>query len=680
MGAESKETKLERIWEPLTIGSTKVKNRIMMTAMGVFYGEDNILSDRHISYYKARAEGGAGLIITEQQAGHRLSKGSFYDGCTAWENRAIPQYAKLAEAVHEYDGRLFVQLFAAGVHDKGNMIFDEWHPLWGVSDIPSIYHKEVPHIVDKKDILDLQEGFAKSACNVKAAGLDGAELHAAHSYMLGQFLSPAYNNRTDEYGGSNANRCRFILETAEKVREKAGTKFTLGVRLSFEEFLGEAGTTAELGEEQVEIFSRSGLFDFINISAGSYHTFGAAVPPMGTPSMINMPFGEIAKRVAGNRTRVFLAGRITDLYQAEEILNANSADMVALTRAHFADAHLVKKTQEGRESEIRRCIGANECISRIFDQRPAACIVNPSTGRERNGWDHSKLKKLSESQQKTFIVIGGGIGGLHFAATASERGHKVSIYEKQSEIGGHVLNYAKLPGKERWLDLIEDVGNRCKINGVNIICDKELSPEDISKMAFDELIIATGASWRKDGRTPYMPGIESIAGHNQDNVYNIEEALKLILKNKEVLGKKILMVDESGSYMPLAVAKELLSKKSIEVHMCTPEPRVGIEAYKTLELMQIMPDLEAMGINIYSETNLQNISGGDITLKSIWGTKTIILEDVSSIVFSTFRKSNNEIFYSNILQGMNMHLIGDAMAPRRPAQVIYEAEELGRKV
>ena len=306
MSELSRADHLDQVWDTIKIGSVQIGNRIMMTAMGVFYGENNILSDRHINYYEERAKGGIGLMITEQQAGHRLSKGSFYDGCTAWEKRCIPQYAKLADAVHKNGAKQFVQLFAAGVHDKGNMIFDDWHPLWGVSDIPSIFHKEMPHVVDQSDINDLIKGFTEAAQNVKISGIDGIELHAAHSYMLGQFLSPTYNKRTDSYGGSNKKRCQFIIEVADSIRSYVGPEFVIGVRLSFEEFLGDAGTTAEQGEEQVDILSRTGLFDFINISAGGYHTFASAVPPMGSPAGSNIPFGKIAKRVVGNRSKVFI--------------------------------------------------------------------------------------------------------------------------------------------------------------------------------------------------------------------------------------------------------------------------------------------------------------------------------------------------------------------------------------
>ena len=190
-------SELRLVWEPMEIGSTRVKNRIMMTAQTTLLGKDNVLGDRHIEFFRERAKGGAALFITEQQAGHRLSKGSFFEGCSAWEKRAIPQYAKLADAVHEHGARQFIQLFGCGVHDKGTMIMDEWHPLWGVSKMPSIVHHEIPMVMEQEHVDDVVKGFGESALNVKVAGCDGVELHAAHSYLLGQFLSPAFNDRTD---------------------------------------------------------------------------------------------------------------------------------------------------------------------------------------------------------------------------------------------------------------------------------------------------------------------------------------------------------------------------------------------------------------------------------------------------------------------------------------------------
>ena len=294
-------SELRLVWEPMEIGSTHVKNRIMMTAQTTLLGKDNVLGDRHIEFFRERAKGGAALFITEQQAGHRLSKGSFFEGCSAWEKRAIPQYAKLADAVHEHGARQFIQLFGCGVHDKGTMIMDEWHPLWGVSKMPSIVHHEIPMVMEQEHVDDVVKGFGESALNVKVAGCDGVELHAAHSYLLGQFLSPAFNDRTDRYGGSVRKRCQVLLEIGEAVRAQVGDAFTVGVRLSFDEFMGDVGITPDQTEEQLEILSTSGLFDFFNISGGGYYTLAPRGRPDGCGERLHAPLREAGQGGGGQQ-------------------------------------------------------------------------------------------------------------------------------------------------------------------------------------------------------------------------------------------------------------------------------------------------------------------------------------------------------------------------------------------
>ena len=451
---------LRLVWEPLEIGATRVKNRIMMTAQTTLYGKDNILGDRHIAYYRERAKGGAALFICEQQAAHRLSKGSFFEGCSAWDKRAIPQYARLADAVHEHGARQFIQLFGCGVHDKGTMIMDEWHPLWGVSSLPSVVHNDIPLIMEQQHIDDLVTGFGESALNVKVAGCDGVELHAAHSYLLGQFLSPVYNDRTDRYGGSVRNRCRILIEIGEAIRERAGDALTVGVRLSFDEFLGDAGITPDQAEEQLEILSSSGLFDFFNISGGAYHTLHFGVAPMSVKQGFMIPFGKRAKAVVGNRAKVFFVGRIIDLRQAEQALADGAADMVAMTRAQMAEPHLVKKTLEGREREIRRCMGANECVARLFDNRQAACVVNPTVGREAR-WGSGTLRPVAPDEAKTLVVVGGGLAGMKTAEVAGRRGHRVVLPEREDRLGGHLNLLLGLPTRND----AQGVGHRHRQSG-----------------------------------------------------------------------------------------------------------------------------------------------------------------------------------------------------------------------
>ena len=460
-------SELRLVWEPMEIGSTHVKNRIMMTAQTTLLGKDNVLGDRHIEFFRERAKGGAALFITEQQAGHRLSKGSFFEGCSAWEKRAIPQYAKLADAVHEHGARQFIQLFGCGVHDKGTMIMDEWHPLWGVSKMPSIVHHEIPMVMEQEHVDDVVKGFGESALNVKVAGCDGVELHAAHSYLLGQFLSPAFNDRTDRYGGSVRKRCQVLLEIGEAVRAQVGDAFTVGVRLSFDEFMGDVGITPDQTEEQLEILSTSGLFDFFNISGGGYYTLHRAVAPMGVENGFMLPFAKRAKAVVGNRAKVFAVGRIVDLHQAEQALAEGATDMVAMTRAQMAEPHLVKKTREGRQKEIRRCMGANECVARLFDNRQVTCAVNPSVGREAR-WGSDTLQPVAPEDAKSIVVVGGGLAGMKTAAVAGSRGHWVVLLEREECLGGHLNLLMELPTRKEWGTAIDNLVRAMDVAGVDV--------------------------------------------------------------------------------------------------------------------------------------------------------------------------------------------------------------------
>ena len=202
-------------------------------------------------------------------------------------------------------------------------------------------------VMEQEHIDDIVREFGEAALNVKVSGCDGVELHAAHSYLLGQFLSPVHNDRTDRYGGSVRNRCQILLEIGESVRAQVGDGFTVGVRLSFDEFLGEAGITPDQAEEQLEILSTTGLFDFFNISGGGYYTLHHAVAPMDVKNGFMLPFAKRAKAVVGNRAKVFVVGRIVDLHQAEQAIAEGTTDMVAMTRAQMAEPHLVEEDARG---------------------------------------------------------------------------------------------------------------------------------------------------------------------------------------------------------------------------------------------------------------------------------------------------------------------------------------------
>ena len=676
VGEATSESELRLVWEPLEIGSTRVKNRIMMTAQSTLYGRDNVLGDRHIEFFRERAKGGAALFITEQQAGHRISKGSFFEGCSAWEKRAIPQYAKLADAVHEHGARQFVQLFGCGVHDKGTMIMDEWHPLWGVSKTPSIVHNEIPLVMEQEHIDEVVREFGESALNVMVSGCDGVELHAAHSYLLGQFLSPAYNDRTDAYGGSVRKRCQIVLEIGEAVRARVGSDFTVGVRLSFDEFLGEAGITPDQAEEQLDVLSSSGLFDFFNISGGAYHTLHHAVAPMNVEGGFMIPFAGRAKAVVGNRAKVFTVGRIIDLHQAERALADGATDMVAMTRAQMAEPHLVRKTREGREKEIRRCMGANECVARLFDNRQVTCAVNPSVGREAR-WGSGTLQPVAAADAKSIVVVGGGIAGMKTAAVAGSRGHRVRLLEREERLGGHLNLLLRLPTRKEWGIAIDNLARAMEVAGVDVRLGTDATADLIEREEPDAVVVATGARWDCDGRSQFRPGSPRLAGTEQENVVDVGTATERALADAGALGRRVVILEETGFYLPLGLA-EILAEAGAEVEIVTPRAMVGEDAMRTLDLSFVMPRLEAAGVARSVHTNVDRIEGDAVHVRSVWGGQARVIEGVDTVVVSMLRSPEDALYRA--LQGRigALHRVGDALAPRRPIQSMYEGEELGR--
>jgi 2,4-dienoyl-CoA reductase-like NADH-dependent reductase (Old Yellow Enzyme family) len=673
-------SRLEHIWQPLRIGKLTVKNRIMMTAQTTVFGKDHILGDRHVEYYRERAKGGVGLFICEQQAGHNISKGSFYEGCTAWEKRAIPQFAKLADAVHEHGAKQLVQLFGCGVHDKGTTIFDEWHPLWGVSAIPSVYHHEMPMVMEKSHIAEIVQAFGESALNVKVSGCDGVELHGAHSYLLGQFLSRAYNARTDEYGGSVANRARIFAEIGESIREQVGPDFALGIRLSYDEFIGPTGITAEESDEVVALLSKTGLFDFFNISAGGYHTLFRAVAPTGSVKGEFLPFGKRAKAAAGDRARVFVVGRITDLTIAERALREGAADMIAMTRAMMADPYHVKKVYEGRAQEVVYCVGANECIQRAFLQRPATCVMNPAVGREAR-WQKENLRLVQGAGAKKIVVVGAGPGGMRTAEILGRRGHRVTLLEQQACIGGHLLPLLKLPSWKEWGVAIDNLRRGMEAGKVTVRTSVQATLATLKAEAPDIVVVATGSSWDRTGLTPYRPDRFTMPGANQDNVVDLVTAIERATADPRSLGAHVLIVDDSGSYPPLAIAELVKTTGAAsKVTVITPRDTAGSDLIGRGELFLIMPKLLEAGVEVLSQYMLDRVDGANAYALSIWGGPMRKFEDVSTVVLSMTRSVNDGLYRQIRDDFPQVVRVGDCLAPRALVQVMYEAEEVGRSL
>ncbi|MPZ68488.1 MAG: FAD-dependent oxidoreductase [Actinobacteria bacterium] len=676
VGASGSELSL--VWQPLQIGPLEVRNRIMMTALTTLYGRDHVLSDRHIAYYRERARGGVALMVTEQQGAHPYADGSFQAGCSAWDRRSIPQYAKLADAVHEDDAKMFVQLYAPGVHDKGMTGIDNWHPVWGASPIPSFIHEEVPMVMDQAHMQDMAHRYGESAGNVLTSGLDGVEIHAAHSYLLGQFLSPAYNQRDDAYGGSVANRCRLVLEVTQEVRRIVGDKIVVGLRLSFDDFMGDVGITGEQTEEQLEIFASSGLFDYFSIAGGGYHTLHLSSGSMAVEHGFMVPFGKRAKAVVGDRAPVFIVGRITELDMAERILSEGSADMVAMTRAHLADPFLVAKARGGRKDEHIHCVGANECLGRLFDQKEITCAVNPILGREER-WGEGTLDVVSEGDRKSIVIIGGGPAGMRAASTAAKRGHYVTLLERESVLGGHLDILKRLPSRSEWDIAIGDLERLMRISGVKVELSTEATPSLVEEHSPGVIVCATGSHYDMSGYTPFRPGVLSVPGIDQGHVIDVTTACRRALGDPESLGTRVVIIDESGEYLPLGLA-EILGQAGVSVEVISPRTAVGEDLLRTLEASHLFPRLMRLGVTLTPQTFIDEVLADSIVISDIWTGSKKEVREVTTLVLSLLRLPNDGLF-KNLSGGTStVYRLGDALAPRRLPAVIYEGEELGRSL
>ncbi len=672
------------LWTPLRIGATTVKNRIMLSPHRQAYGDDNQPTDRMIAYYVERAKGGVALVDGESTSvSRRLARASAESGpsgwrLTAWEERVIPAFAQLAEALHAHDCKIFMEFSTFGVNQGARIDFDDWYPVRGPSRVPSPGGTEIPWEMDQEYIDELVEDYGRSAANMKRAGIDGVEVHAAHGYLPMQFLSPAFNKRTDRYGGSPRRNAQLLVEIGESIRAQVGDDYTVGMRFSFDEYIGDAGVTPELAEEYLDIFAATGFYDFFSISSGSYHSFHYAVPAMGSvPQAFLVDYGRRAKQVVGDRAKIFLAGRILDLATAERVIADGAADMVAMVRAHMADPFLIAKTLEGRESEVVRCVGANECLATGFRGRRMHCVMNPAVGREQR-WGEGTLVPATEP--KRVAVVGAGPAGLMVAGVAARRGHEVTLFEERADVGGHLDLLKRLPTRGDWQKMIDNLTTVTEDTGVEVRLGIAASSADLAGGKFDEIVCATGSVWDRSGLSGGRADRSGIPGADAPNVLDVATAVRRALDDPRALGAKVVVLDDCGAYLPLGLA-EVLGSAGVDVEVISRFAVIGQHLVETLELPWMLPRLAAAGVTLTPNHFVEAIGERRVEVYTTWNKRTRIVEDVDTVVLAMLRSPRDELYHELLAGGtVPVHRIGDAVSPRTTSDATYEGEKLGREL
>ena len=471
--------------QPYTLKHLTLRNRIMITSHEPAYPEDGMPKDRYRAYHVERAKAGVALTMTAGSASVSRDSPPVFNNILAWKDEVVGWMRQLTDECHDHGAAVMIQLSHLGRRtrwDKG-----DWLPSVSTSHAREPAHRAYPKKVEDWDISRIINDYADSAERMYAAGLDGVELEC-YGHLMDQFMSPFTNTLEGPYGGSLQNRARFALDVVAAIRERVGARFLIGLRYTADE-VAKGGIDADEGVAIGKLFRDSGQVDFLNVIRGQIHTDPAmtdVIPIMGMKSAPHLDFAGRIRAEVGLPT--FHASRIPDVATARHAVASGKLDMVGMTRAHMTDPHLVRKIAEGREDDIRPCVGANYCLDRIYQGGHAYCIHNPSTGREvEQPHEIAKAEVV-----KKVLIIGAGPAGLEAARVAGLRGHKVVVHEAAPRAGGQIRLTAQTARRREMIGIVDWRLAQCEKLGVSIYYNSFADEATISHEAPDVVIIATG--------------------------------------------------------------------------------------------------------------------------------------------------------------------------------------------
>lgn len=636
----------EKLFSRGKIGNLELKSRIVMPPMGTSMACANgEASPEIIRYYEERAKAGCALICTEITCvDEETGAGGFYQ-LHATSPKYVQSLKKLADTMHRYDTKIFLQL-----HHPGREISAAMEPAGEIvapSAIPCPVIGEVPRAMTTAEVEAMGKKFVKAAVMAKMAGMDGVELHAAHGYLLNQFMSPLTNKRTDRYGGDFVNRMRLIAEIIIGIRYACGPDFPVSVRISANEYL-EGGIDLKEGVRIARYLESLGIVS-INVSCGTYATGDTIVEPYYRDECWKKDLAATIK--AAVKIPVIAVNTVKNPATAEKLLEDGVCDYVALGRAQLADAEWAKKAREGKEHLIRKCMGCMFCFKAAASGMPTICNANPNLGLE-TVYNEDTLKKNGDG--RPVAIIGGGPGGMQAALVLARRGFKPVIFEKSDRLGGS-MNYAcKPPHKELVADLITTMENELKEENVEVRLNTEASVALVKELNPYGVIVATG------GDPVRIP----VPGADGDNVYIAQD----VVSGKHTFsGKKIVVVGAGVTGLETA---EMLSKDN-DVTVIEMTNNVGEALYRSVK-NYLVRTLEGNGAKIMTLQGLWEIKPGKVVLRhSATAFKSEL--DADAVVFATGVRPNKALTDEFYAAFDKVTTVGDATKPGLIGDALREA-------